>query len=230
MFWQEDEDKNLPYQVPDDVVDLGFTIKCKKLPIDHAWELSEALKPLLPWVDNDPAFAMHQIHVAETGNGWLRPEDTENELLWPSRRTKMTLRLSKQYVEQAKQQLTGNSISIRDTPLTFGAAKIKTFTNASVIFSRYIASPENEDENAFLQRMYEEIIQLTGVNVRKMICGKSHKIRTPHGEITTQHLMIADLDSEPSIKLQQYGLGGKKQLGCSLFMPHKGIKSLNAGE
>lgn len=230
MFWQEDEDKTLPYQVPDDVVDLGFTIKCKKLPLDHAWELSEILKPLLPWAKDDPFFAIHQIHVAETGNGWLRPEDTENEFLWPSRRTKMTLRLSKEHVEQTKQQLTNHCIEIAGTPLTFGKAKVKTFTNASVIFSRYIASQKDEDENSFLQRMYEEIMQLTGVKVRKMVCGKSHKIQTPHGTIATQHLMIADLDSDPSIKLQQHGLGTEKHLGCGIFMPHKGIKSLNASE
>ena len=42
--------------------------------------------------------------------------------------------------------------------------------------------------------------------------------------------MIADLDSDPSVKIQQYGLGEGKLLGCGIFLPHKGIKSLNVTE
>ena len=63
-----------------------------------------------------------------------------------------------------------------------------------------------------------------------MLCGKSHTIKTPNGYLKTKHLMIADLDNNTSIKIQQLGLGEAKELGCGLFLPHKGIKSLNASE
>lgn len=229
MFWQEDEDKSIPYQVPDDVVDLSFPIKCKKLHLDHAWELSEAIKAELPWAEDEPLFRIHQIHVAETGNGWLRPEDTQTEFLWPSRRTRFSLRVPKNRIDDA-QQLKGKTLVVKGSEITLGAGKTKPLTNASVIFARHILSEEGEEEQDFLQRMYTDILDLTDTKVRKMICGMSSVISTPEGELPARHLMIADLESDTSIKIQQHGLGDGRLLGCGIFLPHKGIKSLNPTE
>lgn len=229
MFWEEDEDKSLPYEIPEDIVDISFGIKSKKLPIDHAWALSQAIETAIPWSKDEPKFRAHQIHVAETGNGWLRPENTEDQWLWPSRRTRLYLRVPQHRVEDTK-KLIGQTLDIDNCPVTLGTERIRKLTNTSVIFSRYILSAEDEDENDFLARMHQEIIDLTGIKMRKMICGISHNIETPEGNLHTRHLMIADLESNPSIKIQQHGLGDGHLLGCGIFLPHKGIKSLNASE
>lgn len=228
MFWQEDEDKSAPYDIPEDVIDLSFNIKCKTLPIDHAWSLSQEIIKQLPWLEDHAIAGIHQIHVAESNNGWLRPDD-EDALLYPSRRTKMSLRIPTEKVPDTE-TLTGKVLNINGHLLEIGKSKKRIFTNASVIFSRYILSDETEDENSFLQRMANEIQTKTSHKVKKMICGKSYSINTPQGPLKTRHLMIADLDSDTSIKIQQLGLGEGKQLGCGLFLPHKGIKSLNATE
>ena len=89
---------------------------------------------------------------------------------------------------------------------------------------------EGEDENAFLTRTAKEIYDISHHKVKKMLCGKMHTIKTPEKVIITRHLMIADLDSDTSIKIQQLGLGDSRELGCGLFLPHKGIKSLNSSE
>jgi hypothetical protein len=36
--------------------------------------------------------------------------------------------------------------------------------------------------------------------------------------------MVADLEPEQSVLLQQAGLGDGREFGCGLFIPHKGIK------
>ncbi|MCK5727361.1 MAG: type I-MYXAN CRISPR-associated protein Cas6/Cmx6 [Thiotrichaceae bacterium] len=230
MFWEEDEDKSIPYEIPDDIVDISFPIKCKKLSIDHIASLSESIQVLLPWCCSERGFAIHPIHVAETGNGWQRPEDREGAYLWPSRRTRMSLRVPQARVDDCN-ILEGQTIEVAGDQLTIKSGyRTKKLSNASVIFARQVLSSEDEDENTFLQRMHEEIFDLTEVRVRKMICGMSHKIKTIDEIITTRHLMIADLESIPSIKIQQIGLGGKGLLGCGIFLPHKGIKSLNSTE
>ena len=230
MFWEEDEDKTLPYTAPEDVIDLVFSIKCKTLPLNHAWALSREILKYLPWIENDPIAGIHQIHVAESNNGWMRPDDDEeNALLYPSRRTKMTLRIpSDQLI--ATEALCGVTLNLDGHALLIGSAKKKIFTNTSVISSRYILGNLNESEDDFLSRAALELKDKTNFKVKKMLCGKTHSIKTPDGILTTRSLMIADLDSETSIKIQQLGLGNKRELGCGLFLPHKGIKSLNAGE
>lgn len=228
MFWQEDEDKSLPYQTPDDVVDVLFSIKCKQLPLDHAWALKEALYHAL--MGEKISLGIHSINVAESANGWNRPDETTNTLLHPSRRTKLIIRTHKDYLGILN-KLTGQQLSIDGYPLEIGAMKTRLLTNVSVIFSRHVVCQDpTEDENTFLARNATEIFKLTGAKTKKMMCGKSHQIKTPGGQIHTRHLMIADLESEASITLQQSGLGCHRDLGCGIFLPHKGIKSLNATE
>ncbi len=43
LFWEEEDDKTLPYKAPDTIFDVMFSIECKSLPIDHAWALSQQL-------------------------------------------------------------------------------------------------------------------------------------------------------------------------------------------
>lgn len=230
MFWQEDEDKSIPFDIPNDVIDISFPIRCKKLSIDHIDSLSKNIQLLLPWCQSEPSFAIHPIHVAETGNGWQRPDDTEDAYLWPSRRTRLTLRVPEHRIEDCK-VLEGCSFEVAENSLAIKSGlRSKELSNASVIFARQVVSSEDEDENSFLQRMHEDIFSLTEVRVRKMICGMSHKIATSEGVVVTKHLMIADLESIPSIKIQQVGLGGYGLLGCGIFLPHKGIKSLHTTE
>lgn len=229
MFWEEDEDKSLPYQVPEDIIDIGFNISCKQLPLDHAWELREQIRAALPWFEDDKRAGIHHIHVAESNNGWLRPDDDEDAVLYPSRRTKLYLRIPNAYLEEV-QQLTGTQLSIAGQALKLGKPKTKELVNAGVIFSRNVICDEKESEDAFLMRYAEEIKELTGIKVKKMMGGKTHYIKTPNGPIKTRHLMIADLDSDPSIKIQQLGLGSHRQLGCGIFLPHKGIKTLTGTE
>ena len=230
MFWEEDEDKTLPFKAPDDIIDIVYSIQCKTLPLNHSWALSQEIIKHLPWLSEYDYAGIHQIHVAESNNGWLRPEDDEDgALLYPSKRTKMTLRIPIEEYSSA-QKLTGKTLNIDGHSLTVGTPKKKEFTNAGVIFARYVLCKEQEEENAFLSRMAAEINEKTDFKVKKMLCGKSHKIMTPDGKLDTKHLMIADLDNDTSIKIQQYGLGKARELGCGLFLPHKSIKTLKPTE
>lgn len=228
MFWQEDEDKTLPFQAPDDVLDVSFAMVCKRLPLDHHWALYQAVRRALPWFDEDAVSGVHSIHVAESGNGWLRPEEQDAYLL-PSRRTRLNLRIPKTRLEQVK-QLTGQLLSVAHNGLQVGEMKEKPFTNAAVLFARYVVSDEAESEEHFLQRMAQNIREIADVRVKKMLCGKSATLNTPQGTVFTRHLMIADLENEPSIRLQQYGLGAGRKFGCGLLLPHKSIKTLKPTE
>ncbi|MGB5599031.1 MAG: type I-MYXAN CRISPR-associated protein Cas6/Cmx6 [Thiothrix litoralis] len=229
MFWQEDEDKTLPFIAPDDVLDVSFAIDCKRLPLDHAWDLAQAIQQALPWFAEESVAGVHPVHVAESGNGWERPDDPTNQFLLPSRRTRLFLRIPKQRIA-ATQALSGKTLDVGDYPIGLRDMKEKPFIHTSVVFARYVLSNEGEDENSFLQRMAAEVKRVADFKVKKLLCGKSHTLRTPDKILHTRHLMIADLDSDPSIKLQQYGLGDGRKLGCGLFMPHKGIKTLKPTE
>lgn len=232
MYWEEDKTKDAPFVVPDDVVDLAFRIRARTLPLDHAHALSEALQAVLPWLAEDPAAGIHLIHGAESGNGWYRPEDPDNEVLCPSRRTRLTLRLSAAYVSEAE-TLGGQTLDVAGHALGIEpGAELKPLSSLPTLFARYVVDPEpgaggdeQAREEAFLDWAVRELRALD-IGVRKALCGRVHVMRTPGGEISTRSLMLADLEPEEAVRLQRLGLGPRRRMGCGLFIPHKGIKAV----
>ncbi len=220
MYWQEKESRHT-YQVPDDIVDLAFRIECPRLPLEHAYALSSALCDALPWLEDEQRAGVHLIHGAESGNGWMRPQDPENELLHLSRRTRMTLRLPKERVSDA-QELTGRQLDIEGYPLVVKDSTVKLLSASATIFSRYVVDEQAAGEQAFVQSVAEQL-QRAGITVRKMMCGRTHVLKTPAHDVLTRSIMIADLEKPDSVRVQELGVGPSRKLGCGLFLAHKGI-------
>ena len=221
MYWQDENDNPDTYQVPEDIVDIAFRVDCRTLPLDHAQALSTALHTALPWIAEEPELAIHSIHVAESGNGWMRPENTLNEVLHLSRRTRMRLRLPQQRIEEA-QKLTGQILDIDGNQLKIGDSAIHKLSKQTTLFSRYVLGDNVEDEAAFMQEAHKLLLSI-GIQPKKMMTGLPHRISTANGDLQSRTLMLAELDIKDSVKLQQLGLGAGRKLGCGIFLPHKGI-------
>jgi CRISPR-associated protein Cas6 len=223
--WQDDaQDK--PYQVPDDVQDLVFRISARSIPLDHAHALSGAILKQLPWMDDEPEAGIHLIHGAESGNGWQRPQDPDTEVLHLSRRARMSLRLPKHRIEQAR-TLTGQILDIDGHPIAVGDARSRPLVALTTIFSRHVMTATGNDEEQFVEAVVSELCQ-RGITVRKLLCGREHYFRLPAVKLSVRSIMLADLDVEHSVRLQQRGLGAGRTLGCGLFLPHKGVASVSA--
>lgn len=221
MFWQETQ--KAVHANPDDIVDIVFQIDCRALPVDHAWALSRAVRMVLPWLEDEPAAGVHPIHVAESGNGWIRPENA-TDLLCLSRRTKLVLRVPRQRIDDA-QTLVGHQLDVAGHALRVDKASLRPLSPITTIFSRYVVSAEGLDETAFLQNALREM-ETFGVHPKKMMCGIEKFIATPDQPVHTRSLMLTELNQQESVTLQQHGLGPMRHLGCGLFIPHKDMKDL----
>jgi CRISPR-associated protein Cas6 len=223
MYWNESTEKK-KYIVPDDIVDVAFRINCKCLPLEHAHALSQALHGALPWLESEKQAGVHLIHGAESGNGWMRPEDVENEVLYVSRRTRMTLRLPRERLGDVE-ALVGKVLDVGGYAVEVGESAVKALTPTSIIFARYVVTDPQQNEESFINMVVAEL-QQQDVQLRKLLCGKSHSFRTPTETIFTRSLMLADLEIEDAVKLQQLGVGPGRKLGFGLFIPHKGIAAV----
>jgi hypothetical protein len=63
-----------------------------------------------------------------------------------------------------------------------------------------------------------------------MLGGITHTMNFPDGPVFSRSLMVADLEPEQSIRLQQAGLGEGRTIGCGLFLAHKGIKPVKESD
>ena len=224
MYWNDNKDSKEEYVVPDDVIDLAFRIACPTIPLDHAHALSSALLDKLPWLAEEDHAGIHLVHGATSGNGWFRPEDTENELLHLSRRTRMRLRIPASRLGDAR-ALTGQKLDIEGHSLEVGKTEVFGLSSLPTLFSRYVMTSEALDEIQFLELVAEQLKALD-IPCRKMLGGITHKMNFPAGPVFTRSLMVAELQPEQSVRLQQIGLGDGRTIGCGLFLPHKGIAAV----
>ncbi|MHB8624461.1 MAG: type I-MYXAN CRISPR-associated protein Cas6/Cmx6 [Sulfuricaulis sp.] len=222
MYWQESE-KTTQYTVPDDIVDVVFNIRCPSIPVDHSYALSQAVAKALPWFAAEESAGLHTIHVADSGNGWMRP-DRADALLHLSHRTKLVLRLPKHRVEEAR-KLIGLTLDVSGNMMRIEKAVIKPLSPITTVFSRYVVIHGDVDENGFLQEVMARLTSM-GIRPKKLLCGMERAIVVPDRIIRTRSLLLADLTVQESVLLQQQGLGLGRKLGCGLFIPHKDIKNI----
>lgn len=227
MYWNEDK-KTEKYQIPDDIVDLSFTIKCKCLPMEHMQALSTSLFAVVPWLEDEKLAGIHPIYGAESGNGWERTNDPD-ALIYFSRRQKMTLRLPKEYLSDAE-KLVGQTLKVAGYDLELGKSSIKKLSDLPTTFCRSILIDSRMEEDDFLQWAFDEL-KLLDITVRKMMAGKERAvILSDNSERITRSLMVADMKQAESVRLQQHGLGEGRKLGCGIFMPQKDIKAVNSDD
>ena len=225
MYWQEDDDKKEIFDEPDKVLDLLFKIDCKSLPLDHGYDLSQQILKVVPWLKDEPMAGIHQIHVAESANGWMRPDDPENDILCVSRRTKMTLRVPVTRLDDIR-ELTGKTLNISGHELTVGGFSTRKLSKLTTIFARYVDTSGKQDENEFNEDMYQLLLD-KGIKVKKMMSGRLLSHNLADSTIWTRKLMLSDLDVQQSMMLQEQGIGDNKMLGMGIFLPHKGIDAVN---
>jgi len=223
MYWQVDqEDKDKP--LSDDVLDVVFSIDCRSLPVDHAYALSQCVQKALPWFKQESLAGMHMIHVAESANGWMRP-DGPDQVLHPSRRSKFILRVPKPHYEQTT-SLVGQTFMIDGHALTLTKASSRKLSNITTQFARYVVSQHPETESEFIERIVSEL-KILQIEPKKLLCGIIRSIKMPQDELLTRSLLLADLSIAESVKLQQRGLGSHRYLGCGLFVPHKDVNQIS---
>lgn len=222
MYWQEDI-KEEHFTVPDKIQDAVFNIQCKVLPIDHSYLLSKALLNVLPWL-KDVNTGIHDIGVAD-GNGW--EQNRETGFFYPSRRSKLILRLPKERLTDLK-PLINKTLKIGDYKLKVTKQlKSKPMSDMQVLFAKNVACKEELNEEEFLKNSFNQLMEI-GIHAKKMMAGLERNISTSGGNIHTRSLMLASLTKSESVILQEQGIGGYRLLGCGIFIPQKDIDSVAA--
>ncbi len=121
--------------------------------------------------------------------------------------------------------LIGKTIQLKGHEVTFGEYQVKPLTPLGTLFCRYLIVGDNETEDQFVSRVAQDMKSM-GINLTKALCGMGHTFRLASGPSRTMSIMVADLDTEDAVTLQQNGIGEGRTAGFGLFVAHKGIKAV----
>ena len=190
-----------------DVVDVAFALCGTQVAADHAFALRRAVVRHLPWIEGDASVGIHPLRGALTGDGML---------LLPQR-AKLVLRVARRRIDPAV-ALVGQTLDVDGHPLAVGLAVVRELAPWSALYARLVATGSG-DESDFLARVRGELAAIAARCTA--ICGLRGSVRTATDEIVGFSLMLHQLASADSLRLQGLGLGTARALGCGLFVPHR---------
>lgn len=188
-------------------VDLIFPISGRFLPRDHAQALKDALCRAWPWLEVEPLAGVQGIKLV--------PGLEAQAML--SGRAKLLLRLSR---ARASELLSGAAIELEvaGQALHLDVPHVRELVPHTTLYAYHVAAAD-ADEVAFMATVARELAGL-GVGGER-VCGKRQRLTLASGAVTTFSLMLHGLAPEPSLHLQQHGIGPHRLLGCGIFIPHK---------
>ncbi|MBT4836967.1 MAG: type I-MYXAN CRISPR-associated protein Cas6/Cmx6 [Methylococcales bacterium] len=221
MYWIEENNSD---NNNSDTIDYTFNINCKEIPIDHIYQLSKSIEKILPWITSNTG--LHHIHCPAEGNGWERPSSTHNtNTIQLSKRTKLKLRIPSSRLNDIK-KLSSQTIFIDGYPIIINNGNYKPVTPHETLFSRFIPYNPEASEEEFIQ-LFAQKLQEHDIIPKKILCGKTNSFQFPDKTISTRSIMIANLNNENSLRLQQIGYGTMQHFGFGIFIPHKDINALS---
>jgi CRISPR-associated endonuclease/helicase Cas3 len=197
-------------------IELSFPVRGTSLPADHNYGLYAALVHQIPQLRQQtllsiltvPGFPDRQGQITLTPHSCLR-------IRVPVPKIPLVY------------QLAGKRIAIGKHEIHIGIPEASVLQPAQRLKARIVTIKGYTEPDSFLEAAQRQLKAL-GIAARLAIPSnadsqpsrKTLKIKryTVVG-FTTE---VSELSSEDSIRLQTYGLGGKRHMGCGIFLPSKG--------
>ena len=190
-----------------EVVDLLFEVCGATLPADYRHALRDAILHELPWLEDEPAAAIHPLKSARGDDGTL--------LL--AARTRLVLRVPASRHADAS-ELSGRALEMRTSRITCGQSTKRALLAHGTVYA-HLVSGDIDDEPGFMAGMRAELETL-GIR-GEIICGRRQTIGEGDRRLRGFSVMAHGLAPEASLLLQSRGTGSDMKLGCGIFVPHR---------
>ena len=214
-------------------VDLAFPVRSEppggELPADHAWPLFGAVSRIVPPVHGDNGstgpFGLHPIPGRQTGSRRLRLTDS----------SRLTIRTPAERIGELL-PLAGVGLEIAGTSLRCGPPEVRPLLPAASLRSRLVTIKLREtpvDEERFRTAVRRQLDVLgvssdvrTELPPRRSWSGEERParrtLRVKGREIIGYEVRLHGLSAEESLLVQAKGIGGRRALGCGLFVGFEG--------
>lgn len=201
------------------VVDLAFAVRAvHPIPADHGYLLYSAVSRALPEAHRQNGYGIHPIRGRQLGGRTLQLTD----------RSRLVIRTDAEQVAQFL-PLAGKSLQLLDCLLRAGVPQVLALAPAAALRSRLVTikltqaveSPAELTADAFTASARRQLDTL-GVSPEVHVqLGKRRTVRIKDKQVVGYEVLLDALTPEDSLKIQEGGLGGRRHMGCGIFVPYK---------
>jgi CRISPR-associated protein Cas6 len=196
------------------MIDLSFQVGGDRIPLDYGYALFSALSRVVPSLHGDPRIGVHPIRG-------MRLEPRVLTLVPASR---LRIRLSTEdlvsYIG-----LAGTQLDLDGFVLRIGIPRVEALVPAASLTSRLVTIKGMQEFDTFGAAVRRQLTEI-GVSAEPVLGGESHLggpsrrvFRIKDRRLVGFSLRVVGLTAEESIRLQESGLGGRRRMGCGVFVP-----------
>ncbi len=202
------------------VVDLSFPVLGNQLPIDHGYALYGGISRILgPNLHARDGMGIFPIPGLRAGAGMLHISD----------RAYLRIRTLIELIP-AVLRLAGKPLEIDGQQIRLGVPQTFALTPATTLAARLVTIRGFRDPESFLEAAQRQLDAL-GVRGKPEIArcrsgthaGKPVRriLRIKGKKVVGFAVVVGSLLPEESLVLQERGIGGRRHMGCGLFLPYK---------
>ncbi len=195
------------------VVDLFFHVQGKEVPVDHGYSLYSAISRILEsgdedkWLHNADNVGLLPIRGHYAGQGKLMLDQ----------HARFGLRLPVNLIPKVL-RLAGKRLDVNGETLRVGVSTTSALIPAPVLYAHIVTTKNGADEGRFDAEIQR---QLDTLNIKgKPTRGPRRIVTIKDKKVVGHSLLVNELTAEESIRLQEQGLGGRRKMGCGVFVPH----------
>ena len=190
-------------------VDLAFRLNGAAVPVDHGYALYAALSRIVPEIHTAKEVGVQPIRGVYNGNGKLHLEDF----------SRLILRLPDEQI-RSYLKLAGRRLEVDEHPLSVGVPEVRTLLPIPRLRARLVTIKGFLKEEEFLEAAKRQL-QSLGI-AGEALLGQRRTFRVREKQVVGFEVAVAGLTAEESLLLQENGLGGRRRMGCGVFVPSKG--------
>lgn len=197
------------FQPTSHTIEVAFAIRGERIPVDHGYALFAALSRLPvagPWLHASDALGLHLIRGRYVGDG----------LLSLTEHSRLAVRLSAADLPNLL-SIAGKTLDLDGHRLGIGVPQTTLLRPAAALYAHLVTTRNGQDEARFDGEIQHQLDTL-GI-AGKVMRGKRRVMRVKDKRVVAHSLLVSELSTEDSIRLQETGLGGRRKMGCGIFVP-----------
>jgi CRISPR-associated protein Cas6 len=187
-------------------IDLAFRLNGTTVPVDHGYALYAALSRIVPELHNAKELGVQPIRGMYGGDGTLHIADFSRLILrLPDGQIRLYLPLA------------GKKLEVDGHSLRVGIPEVRLLRPVTSLRARLVTIKGFMETETFLDAVKRQLQDLQVTSEAHI--GERKTFRVKDKQVVGFSLGITNLTAEESLTLQEKGLGGRRRMGCGVFVP-----------
>ena len=191
------------------MLDLEFPVFSElAISADHGYHLYAGLSKTLTAVHSENGIGIHPIRGRQIGNRLMQL------MPWSS----LQIRTPQEQIGDLI-TLAGKQLTIGDRTVNLGVPQVRALEPSTAVRSRLVTIKGYLDADEFAKGVRRQLDALEISEHCIITVGKRRTIRIRQKEVVGFEVILEGLTAHESIAVQETGIGGRRHMGCGVFVP-----------